>query len=150
MSEITFRRAKREDLSAVVRMLAEDDLNGVEPWFFSTTQAGRQGPQLGRKTPAVQDAGDMKRLEAMDIIISCQGGSYTEQIHPKLRADGWQGYWIDAASTLRMAQHSVIILDPVNKSSCKKVFVRSEKFHEKERVFIFFHQCLLRLLLRLK
>ncbi len=98
------------------RMLAENDLNDVEPWFFSTTQAGRQGPQIGRTTPAVQDAGDMKRLEAMDIIISCQGGGYTEQIQPKLRADGWKGYWIDAASTLRMAQDSVIILDPVNRS----------------------------------
>jgi aspartate-semialdehyde dehydrogenase len=98
------------------RMLAEDDLNGVEPWFFSTTQAGKQGPQIGRQTPAVQDASDLKRLKAMDIIISCQGGSYTEQIHPKLRADDWKGYWIDAASTLRMADRSVIILDPVNRS----------------------------------
>jgi aspartate-semialdehyde dehydrogenase len=98
------------------RMLAENDLSGVEPCFFSTTQAGRQGPQIGRQITAVQDAGDVKRLAAMDIIISCQGGSYTEQIHPKLRAEGWKGYWIDAASTLRMADRSVIILDPVNRN----------------------------------
>jgi len=98
------------------RMLAEDDLSGVEPWFFSTTQAGRQGPQIGRQTPEVQDAGDVKRLAIMDIIISCQGGSYTEKIHPMLRAEGWTGYWIDAASTLRMADDSVIILDPVNRN----------------------------------
>ena len=98
------------------RMLAENDLSDVEPCFFSTTQAGRQGPQIGRQTTAVQDAGDIKRLAAMDIIISCQGGSYTEQIHPKLRAEGWKGYWIDAASTLRMADRSVIILDPVNRN----------------------------------
>jgi aspartate-semialdehyde dehydrogenase len=97
-------------------MLAENDLSGVEPCFFSTTQAGRQGPQIGRQITAVQDAGDVKRLAAMDIIISCQGGSYTEQIHPKLRAEGWKGYWIDAASTLRMADRSVIILDPVNRN----------------------------------
>lgn len=97
------------------RILAEDDLENVEPWFFSTTQAGRQGPRIGRETPVVEDAGDVNRLAAMDIIISCQGGSYTEQTQPRLRADGWKGYWIDAASTLRMAERSVIILDPVNR-----------------------------------
>lgn len=97
------------------RMLAEDDLNGVDSWFFSTTQAGRQGPQIGREAAIVEDAGDLKRLATMDVIISCQGGGYTGQVHPKLRADGWKGYWIDAASTLRMQDSSVIILDPVNR-----------------------------------
>lgn len=99
------------------RMLAEGDLSGVEPWLFSTTQAGQQAPQLaGLETGEVQDARNPDRLKSMDIIISCQGGTYTEQTHPALRADGWKGYWIDAASTLRMADHSVIILDPVNRN----------------------------------
>jgi aspartate-semialdehyde dehydrogenase len=99
------------------RMLGESDLNGVSPLFFSTTQAGRPGPRIGGHSSLVQDAGDVERLAAMDIIISCQGGSYTEALHPRLRAHGWSGYWIDAASTLRMADHSVVILDPVNRSA---------------------------------
>ncbi len=97
------------------RMLAEDDFSDVEPWLFSTSQAGRQAPQFkGLQTGQIQDAYDLSRLKDMDIIISCQGGGYTEQTHPGLRTEGWKGYWIDAASTLRMADHSVIILDPVN------------------------------------
>jgi aspartate-semialdehyde dehydrogenase len=97
------------------RMLAESDFEGLEPLFFSTSQAGRPAPDIGRAAPPVEDAGDVKRLAGMDIIISCQGGGYTEQMHPRLRSAGWQGYWIDAASTLRMAADSVIILDPVNR-----------------------------------
>jgi aspartate-semialdehyde dehydrogenase len=98
------------------RMLGEGDLSGVAPLFFSTTQAGLPGPRIVGESSPVEDAGDVKRLAAMDIIVSCQGGSYTEEMHPKLRAHGWSGYWIDAASTLRMADHSVIILDPVNRA----------------------------------
>jgi aspartate-semialdehyde dehydrogenase len=98
------------------RMLGEGDLNSVNPLFFSTTQAGRPGPRIDGKSSLVEDAGDVERLAAMDIIVSCQGGSYTEEMHPKLRSRGWSGYWIDAASTLRMANHSVIILDPVNRA----------------------------------
>jgi aspartate-semialdehyde dehydrogenase len=98
------------------RMVGEGDLHDVAPLFFSTTQAGRPGPMIGGEPSLVEDAGDVERLAAMDIIVSCQGGSYTEEMHPKLRSYGWSGYWIDAASTLRMADHSVIILDPVNRS----------------------------------
>ncbi len=97
------------------RMLAEKDLDGCEPFFFSTSQAGRKGPDIGRGAVLVEDAFDLKRLAAMDIVISCQGGDYTQACHPKLREAGWRGFWIDAASTLRMAKESVIILDPVNR-----------------------------------
>ncbi len=97
------------------RMRAENDFTGFDPFFFSTSQAGQPGPGIGGHAKRVEDAHDVKRLSDMDIIVSCQGGAYTEQCHPQLRRDGWQGYWIDAASTLRMAKDSVIILDPVNR-----------------------------------
>jgi aspartate-semialdehyde dehydrogenase len=98
------------------RMLAEGDLDGVEARFFSTTQAGQPGPRIGLESTVVEDANDLKGLAAMKIIISCQGGSYTEEMHPRLRSHGWTGHWIDAASTLRMSDASVIVLDPVNRS----------------------------------
>lgn len=97
------------------RMLAEKDFSGFEPFFFSTSQAGQKGPDIGRDAPLVEDAFDLGRLFQMDIIVSCQGGDYTQKCHPQLRKDGWKGYWIDAASTLRMEKDSVIILDPVNR-----------------------------------
>jgi len=97
------------------RMKAENDFAGLETFFFSTSQAGQSGPHIGIPTPPVEDSHDLDRLTTMEVIISCQGGSYTQQVHPELRRKGWQGYWIDAASTLRMADHSVIILDPVNR-----------------------------------
>jgi aspartate-semialdehyde dehydrogenase len=109
------------------RMLAEGDLDGVETRFFSTTQAGRPGPRIGGESTLVEDAGDVQRLAAMDIIMSCQGGSYTEEMHPKLRSHGWTGYWIDAASTLRMADASVIILDPVNRSVIDRALISGFK-----------------------
>ena len=96
------------------RMRAENDFNDLETVFFSTSQAGQPGPDIGRDTPPVADAYDERRLQAQEVIISCQGGSYTEKIYPRLRTSGWQGYWIDAASTLRMETDSVIVLDPVN------------------------------------
>ncbi len=96
------------------RMQAQNDFAGLEPLFFSTTQAGQKGPDIDRDIPLVVDAHDLKRLTAMDIIISCQGGDYTQQCHPQLRQNGWRGYWIDAASTLRMDDHCLIVLDPVN------------------------------------
>ncbi len=99
----------------VGRMKAEDDFSGCDPFFFSTSQAGQKGPEIGREVPLVENAFDMKRLSEMDIIISCQGGDYTGRCHPELRKSGWRGYWIDAASTLRMSRESVIILDPVNR-----------------------------------
>jgi len=97
------------------RMMAEDDFNGFDCSFFSISQAGQKGPDIGRDVPPVEDALDLNRLMELDIIVSCQGGGYTQECHPRLRRDGWQGFWVDAASTLRMKEDSVIILDPVNR-----------------------------------
>ncbi|TAK40511.1 MAG: aspartate-semialdehyde dehydrogenase [Betaproteobacteria bacterium] len=98
----------------VQRMREERDFDQVDPVFFSASQAGGKGPQIGRDTPAVGDARDIKALQSLPVIVSCQGGDYTGEIYPKLRAAGWKGYWIDAASALRMKDDAVIILDPVN------------------------------------
>jgi aspartate-semialdehyde dehydrogenase len=86
----------------------------VEPTFFSTSQKGGKGPDIGQETPLLEDAHDIDQLKSMDILVSCQGGDYTSAIFPKLREAGWRGYWIDAASTLRMVDDAIIILDPVN------------------------------------
>jgi aspartate-semialdehyde dehydrogenase len=99
----------------VERMRAEGDFALVEPVFFSTSQAGGKGPDVGKPTGPVGDASDVAALAACDILISCQGGDYTTATHPRLRAAGWSGHWIDAASTLRMREDAVIILDPVNR-----------------------------------
>jgi aspartate-semialdehyde dehydrogenase len=98
----------------VQRMREERDFDHVEPVFFSTSQAGGQGPNIGKSTEAVKDARDIAELRRLPVIISCQGGDYTNDIYPRLRADGWKGYWIDAASALRMKDDAVIILDPLN------------------------------------
>lgn len=98
----------------VERMRAERDFDLIEPVFFSTTQAGGTGPQIGKITAPVADARDIWTLTAMEVLISCQGSDYTAEIYPKLRAAGWDGYWIDAAKTLRMNDDAVIVLDPVN------------------------------------
>jgi aspartate-semialdehyde dehydrogenase len=99
------------------RMLDEQDFRQIEePVFFTTSQVGAPGPDVGRGAEALRDAGDLQQLQKMDVIVSCQGGDYTRQIHADLRGAGWHGYWIDAASTLRMQDDSVIILDPVNRS----------------------------------
>jgi aspartate-semialdehyde dehydrogenase len=98
----------------VQRMREERDFDHVEPVFFSTSQAGGKGPQIGRDVEAVKDANDIAALKALPVIISCQGGDYTNDIYPRLRQAGWKGYWIDAASALRMKDDAVIILDPVN------------------------------------
>jgi aspartate-semialdehyde dehydrogenase len=95
------------------RMHAERDFELIEPVFFSTSQAGAKGPAIGKFVP-LQDAYNVDQLKAMETIVSCQGGDYTSEIFPKLRAAGWKGYWIDAASTLRMADDAIIVLDPVN------------------------------------
>ncbi len=99
----------------VARMRDEGDFALLEPAFFSTTRAGGTAPDIGRKTAPVADANDLAALTRCDILISCQGGDYTAAVHPKLRAAGWRGHWIDAASTLRLADDAVIILDPVNR-----------------------------------
>jgi len=96
------------------RMREEKDFDLIEPIFFTTSQAGQPGPDVGKDVPALKDAKDIDELKSMDVILSCQGGGYTEEVFPKLRAAGWKGYWIDAASTLRMEDDSIIILDPVN------------------------------------
>ncbi|HZV60786.1 MAG TPA: aspartate-semialdehyde dehydrogenase [Methylophilaceae bacterium] len=96
------------------RMREERDFEHIEPVFFTTSQPGKPGPNIGRDVPALKDAMNIAELKAMDVIISCQGGDYTTEIFPKLRNEGWQGHWIDAASTLRMQKDTVIILDPVN------------------------------------
>jgi len=83
------------------RMLEENDFVGIEPVFFTTSNVGGASPDVGVPSPALQDAFSIEALEAMDAIISCQGGDYTAAVFEKLRATGWQGYWIDAASSLR-------------------------------------------------
>ncbi|MBI4293438.1 MAG: aspartate-semialdehyde dehydrogenase [Betaproteobacteria bacterium] len=103
----------------VARMREERDFDHIEPVFFSTSQAGGKGPDIGVAVPPVADAKNVEALAAMEIIISCQGGDYTNEIYPKLRSAGWSGYWIDAASALRMKDDAVIILDPVNMNVIK-------------------------------
>ena len=97
------------------RMQAERDFDLIDPVFFTTSQVGGKGPAIGKDVAPLKDAKNIDELKAMDVIISCQGGDYTTEVFPKLRAAGWNGYWIDAASTLRMADDAVIILDPVNR-----------------------------------
>jgi aspartate-semialdehyde dehydrogenase len=98
----------------VQRMREERDFDHLEPVFFSTSQAGGKGPAIGKSTEAVKNAMDLAELKTLPVIISCQGGDYTNEIYPKLRREGWKGYWIDAASALRMNDDAVIILDPLN------------------------------------
>src|SRR3954452_7236077 len=97
------------------RMQQEKDFDLVDPVFFTTSQVGAESPQIGKALAALKNARDIKALKAMDIIVSCQGGDYTHEIIPQLRAAGWGGYWIDAASALRMQKDAIIILDPVNR-----------------------------------
>ena len=99
------------------RMQEENDLDGIEPVFFSTSQAGQQAP-MGAGT--LKSADDIAELSQLDVVITCQGGDYTKAVHPELRKTGWSGYWIDAASALRMDQDAVIILDPVNRDVIDK------------------------------
>src|SRR5215208_3900675 len=111
----------------VQRMHAERDFDLVDPVFFSTSQAGAAAPEIGKRTPSVKDAKDLRELAAMDVLITCQGGEYTADIHPKLRKAGWTGYWIDAARHLRMAEDAVIILDPVNRDVIERALERGVK-----------------------
>ncbi len=98
------------------RMRTESDFAAIaEPVFFSTSQVGAQGPDVGRPVAPLGDANSIEQLAAMDAIVSCQGGDYTRAVYADLRASGWDGYWIDAASALRMQPDSVIVLDPVNR-----------------------------------
>lgn len=96
------------------RMRDEGDFADIEPVFFTTSNAGGAAPAMAKNETVLKSAGDIAELSKCDIIISCQGGDYTSEVFPKLRASGWDGYWIDAASTLRMNDDAVIVLDPVN------------------------------------
>ncbi|GLI38626.1 aspartate-semialdehyde dehydrogenase [Geobacter hydrogenophilus] len=107
------------------RMVEEGDFNiGIEPVFFSTSQAGQSAPM---NAGILKSADDIEELKKLDIIITCQGGDYTKAVHPELRKQGWQGYWIDAASTLRMEPDAVIILDPVNRNVIDAALAKGQK-----------------------
>lgn len=110
------------------RMRAENDFDTIdEPVFFTTSQVGQAGPDIGKEIAPLQDATDINSLKSMDAIITCQGGDYTKQVYADLRAAGWQGYWIDAASSLRMEDHTVIILDPVNRKVIDQALAAGRK-----------------------
>ncbi len=109
------------------RMKEERDFDHIEPVFFTTSSVGGKGPTIGKDVPPLKDAKNLDDLKAMDIIVTCQGGDYTSEIFPKLRAAGWKGYWIDAASTLRMSDDAVIILDPVNLNVIKDALAKGVK-----------------------
>ncbi len=109
------------------RMQDERDFEHIEPVFFSTSAVGGKPPAIGRDTPLLKDAGDVAALATLDAIVTCQGGDYTSDVFPRLRASGWNGYWIDAASSLRMKDDAVIILDPVNRDVIDAALARGVK-----------------------
>lgn len=109
------------------RMRAENDFALIDPLFFTTSNVGGQGPSIGRDTPPLQDARSIEALKTLEIIVTCQGGDYTNDIYPQLRAAGWQGYWIDAASALRMKDDAVIVLDPVNRRVIDQALAKGVK-----------------------
>ncbi|MDP2633258.1 MULTISPECIES: aspartate-semialdehyde dehydrogenase [unclassified Pseudoalteromonas] len=97
------------------RMQQEKDFANIDTTFFTTSQAGQLGPDIAGAAKPLLDATSIEELAKMDIVITCQGGDYTKAVYPQLRESGWNGYWIDAASALRMSDDSIIVLDPVNK-----------------------------------
>ena len=102
--------------SVLMRRMAEErDFAHFEPVFFSTSRAGGAAPDVGHGPSTLRDGNDLAALTECDVIVTCQGGDYTNDVHPRLRAAGWRGHWIDAASALRMKDEAVIILDPVNR-----------------------------------
>jgi aspartate-semialdehyde dehydrogenase len=109
------------------RMREEEDFALIEPVFFTTSSVGGNAPNFGKEAPPLKDARSVDALKQMDIVITCQGGDYTNEIYPKLRAAGWTGHWIDAASALRMEQTSVIILDPVNRPVIENALAKGGK-----------------------
>ncbi|MGH8681722.1 MAG: aspartate-semialdehyde dehydrogenase [Burkholderiales bacterium] len=108
----------------IQRMREERDFDHIDPAFFTTSNVGGQGPDIGRATGALGDARSIEALKALDVVVTCQGGDYTNEVYPKLRAAGWTGYWIDAASALRMSADAVIILDPVNGDAIQDALAR--------------------------
>jgi len=111
----------------VQRMRAVRDFDRIDPLFFTTSQTGAKAPPIGKEVPPLKDAHSLPELKAMDVLISCQGVDYTNEIHPRLRGEGWKGYWIDAASALRMQPDAVIILDPVNRRVIDAALARGIK-----------------------
>ncbi len=109
------------------RMQEENDFAHIEPVFFSTSNAGGNAPAMAKNETTLKDANDIDALRRCDIILTCQGGDYTTEIFPKLRAAGWNGYWIDAASTLRMKDDAIIVLDPVNLDVIKQALASGVK-----------------------
>jgi len=102
------------------RMMADNDFKNIEPVFFTTSQVGQKGPDIGQETQPLKDAMDIQTLCQMDVIVTCQGSDYTKKAYPELRKSGWKGYWVDAASALRMENDSIIVLDPVNRAVIDK------------------------------
>ncbi|MGR2737550.1 aspartate-semialdehyde dehydrogenase [Billgrantia sp. Q4P2] len=109
------------------RMQEDGDFDGIEPIFFTTSQVGKPGPDIGVDVPPLKDATDIDELKALDVVITCQGGDYTKQVYSDLRGGGWKGYWIDAASTLRMEDEATIVLDPVNRRVIDEQLARGAK-----------------------
>ena len=109
------------------RMQSERDFESIEPVFFTTSQVGAKGPAIGKDVPALMDANSVDELQAMDVIVTCQGGDYTKDMYPRLREAGWKGYWIDAASALRMKDDAIIVLDPVNQKVIKDGLAKGVK-----------------------
>jgi len=111
----------------IQRMQEENDFAHIEPVFFSTSNAGGKAPAMAKNESTLKDANDIESLTKCDIILTCQGGDYTTEVYPKLRAAGWNGYWIDAASTLRMKDDAIIVLDPVNIDVIKSALSKGVK-----------------------
>jgi aspartate-semialdehyde dehydrogenase len=109
------------------RMRDERDFDAISPTFFTTSNVGGPGPSIGKPVGALKDANDIAELSKHDVLVSCQGGDYTKSVFPKLRAAGWAGYWIDAASALRMEKDAVIVLDPVNRPVIDKAIAAGVK-----------------------
>ncbi|HXH29414.1 MAG TPA: aspartate-semialdehyde dehydrogenase [Bacteriovoracaceae bacterium] len=109
------------------RMKVENDFSSMESYFFSTSQTGEAAPKLPNSNEKLLSAMDPKQLMKMDVLVSCQGGEYTQEIYPLLRKEGWKGFWIDAASTLRMKEDSLIVLDPVNRREIESAIHKGGK-----------------------
>jgi aspartate-semialdehyde dehydrogenase len=104
------------------RMVIKSDFRQIDPYFFSTSQVGQQAPDFNQKQITLLDASSIDELKKMDIILTCQGGSYTQKIYPLLKKNRWDGHWIDAASTLRMEKNALIVLDPLNNKAIDEAF----------------------------
>ena len=109
------------------RMVEEGDFSRIKPVFFTTSQAGQPAPDFGTHAGTLQNAFDIDALKELDVVLTCQGGDYTKEVYPKLRAAGWNGYWIDAASALRMDDEALIVLDPVNGKQIREALDKGAK-----------------------